>query len=142
MIPARALFMVLLVVACSPEPKPAPPQVKAKPAEDPNALPVYSIAVSPGGLLLTDPKSRAAKPAPFGLRQSLVLGILSRTLGPAEEGRGKSCNRDFARWSNGLTLWFDAGDFSGWSLKDAYPNIGTAPGMVRQPTMSAGAHCD
>ena len=136
------LALLLLVAACSAEaPAPPPaPKVKAKPVADADLLPVYAVAVDKGGLLLTDPGTKIAKPAAFGLRQSLILGILARTLGPAQEGHDKSCDRDFARWPNGLTLWFDAGDFTGWTLKDG-DTVGIAPGLVRTPAMSAGAAC-
>lgn len=140
----RAALLLLLLVAagCSPEaPKPVAPQAKAKPAEDPNPYPVYAIAVDKGGLLLTDPKTKEAKPAAFGLRQSLLLAIMARTLGPAEEGHDKTCKRDYARWPNGLTLWFDAGDFAGWALAGDDAKIGVAPGMTRTPDMSDGSRC-
>ena len=137
----RAVLPLLLALAaCSAEapPKPVAPKVKAP---DPDALPVYRIAVAPGGLLLTDPRGGAAKPADFGLRQSLIIAILARSFGPPAEGHDAGCGRDFARWPNGLTLWFDAGDFVGWSAKAAAPVIGVAPGLDRQRAMAAGAIC-
>lgn len=135
------IALLLLVAACSAEaPKPVQAQqkAKAKPAEDPNPYPVYRVAVDKGGLLLTDPKTSQAKPAAFGLRQSLILGILARTLGAAEEGHDKDCGYDFARWPNGLTLWFDAGDFAGWERVGDDPAIGVAPGTSGT---SAGVRC-
>ena len=141
MIHARVLLL-LLVAGCSAEaPKPVAPAAKAKPVEDPNPYPVYGVAVDKGGLLLTDPKTKEAKPAAFGLRQSLLLAIMARTLGPAEEGHDKACKRDFARWPNGLTLWFDAGDFTGWSLAGENPAVGVAPGLTRKPLMTGGDGC-
>jgi hypothetical protein len=127
---ALRLLPLLLVIACSPEAptKPVVPKTGAK-AADPDALPVYRVAVSSTGLLLTDPRGGAAKPADFGLRQSLLLAILARSFGPADEGHEHGCGRDFARWPNGLTLWFDAGDFVGWSRRDSNAAIGTAPGL-------------
>lgn len=138
------LFLLLLLAAsCSAEapPKPVTPVAKAKPAQDPNPYPVYSIAVAASGLSLTDPKTKTARPADFGLRQSLLLAILARTIGPAAEGHDKACKRDYARWPNGLTLWFDAGDFTGWSLEGDSAAIGIAPGMSRKPAMAAGVTC-
>ena len=142
MIPSRILLM-LLVGACSAEapPKAGTPQVKAKAAKPEALYPVYGIAVDKGGLLLTDPKTREAKPAAFGMRQSLLLAILARSLGPAAEGRDKACGRDFARWPSGLTLWFDAGDFTGWGLNDGTAVIGVAPGLQRAAKMADGAGC-
>lgn len=136
----RLLLPLLLLGACAPEaPKPAP-KVVAKPA-DPDALPVYNVAVAPGGLLLTDRRGGAARPAEFGLRQSLLIAILARSFGPAAEGREPGCARDFARWPNGLTLWFEAGSFTGWSLADRTGAIGIAPGLAAARAMAAGKGC-
>ena len=138
----KHLWVLLLLSACAAEaPKPAAPQAKTKPAADPNPYPVYGVAVASDGLVLTDPKTKAAKPAAFGLRQSLLLAILARSFGPAAEGRDAGCGKDFARWPNGLTLWFDAGTFAGWDLKDGTAAIGTAPGLERATAMNAGARC-
>jgi hypothetical protein len=142
------LPLLLTLAACSAEPPPKPAAAKsdagrsaAAKAKAADALPVYRVAVAPGGLLLTDPRGGSAKPADFGLRQSLLLAILARSFGPAEEGHDAGCSHDFARWHNGLTLWFDGGDFAGWSLADAAPAIGVAPGLVRASQMAAGAGC-
>lgn len=139
----RHLWPLLALAACSPDapPKPVAPKTTVK-APDPNALPVYRVAVAPGGLLLTDSRGGAAKPADFGLRQSLLIAILARSFGPPDEGQDKACAKDFARWSNGLTLWFDGGDFVGWSLKQPTSAIGTAPGLERRAQMQAGRACD
>lgn len=149
----QAVVALLLLAACSPEPAPKPARsaaeiaaadraaAKARDAKA-NPYPVYRVAVAPGGLLLTDPASGAAKPAAFGLRQSLLIAILARSFGPATEGREAGCERDFARWDNGLTVWFDAGSFVGWSLAGTDPRIAIAPGMVRAPIMGVGAICN
>jgi hypothetical protein len=139
----RHLWLLPLLAACSPEapPKPVAPKTTVK-APEPDALPVYRVAVAPGGLLLTDPRDGAAKPADFGLRQSLLIAILARSFGVADEGRDNVCAMDFARWSNGLTLWFDGGDFVGWSLKDPTSAIGTAPGLERRARMTGGRACN
>jgi hypothetical protein len=136
------VLVFLALAGCSPEAPPQPAPAKAK-AADPDILPIYRVAVAPRGLELTDPRGGAAKPADFGLRQSLIIAILARSFGPAAEGHDTHCNRDFARWQNGLTLWFDGGDFSGWSLTDdaAAGVIGISAGMERAPKMAAGALC-
>lgn len=138
----RHLWPLLLLAACSPEapPKPVAPKTTVK-VPDPDALPVYRVAVAPGGLLLTDPRGGAAKPADFGLRQSLLIAILARSFGAAGEGHDNACAKDFARWPNGLTIWFDAGDFVGWSLKDPTLAVGTAPGLERRAQMKGGRAC-
>jgi hypothetical protein len=138
----RRLWPLLLLAGCSPEapPKPVAPKTTVK-ARDPDALPVYRVAIAPGGLLLTDPRGGAAKPADFGLRQSLLIAILARSFGPADEGHDKACARDFARWSNGLTLWFEGGDFVGWSVKDPTAAIATTPGLERRAPMKGGRAC-
>ena len=139
----RRWFALVLLAGCSPEPppKPAPKPAAVKPA-DPDALPVYAVAVDKRGLLLTNPKTRQAKPAAFGLRQSLIIAILTRTLGSPQEGRDAACAKDFARWNNGLTLWFDAGTFAGWSVDGADATVALAPEMTRAAKMAAGVTCD
>lgn len=145
------VLAVLLLAACSPEPA-APRKsaaeiaaadraaAKARDAKA-NPYPVYRVAVAQDGLRLTDPAGGAAKPAAFGLRQSLLIAILARSFGPANEGRNTGCAHDFARWDNGLTLWFDAGSFVGWSLAGDNPAIGVAPGLAGGGKLSAGATC-
>lgn len=137
----RYLALLLLFAACAPDapaPKPA-----AKVAAPENIYPVYGVAVARDGLLLTDPKTREARPAGFGMRQSLIIAILARTLGPAAEDHDTSCGTDFARWGDdeALTLWFADGAFTGWSLTGAPPKIAVAPGLPRTPEMSSGATC-
>ncbi|MBC7504478.1 MAG: hypothetical protein H7267_01925 [Sandarakinorhabdus sp.] len=135
----KYLWVLLVLSACSAEaPKPVAAKVKA---EDANPYPVYGVAVAKDGLLLTDPKTKQAKPASFGLRQSLLLAIVARTFGAGAEGHDEACGKDFARWSNGLTLWFDAGGFVGWDLQDGAAAVGTAPGLARAATMRGGARC-
>ena len=126
------LLPLLLIAACSPEapPKPVAPKATAKPA-DPDALPVYRVAVAEAGLLLTDSRDGRAKPADFGLRQSLLIAILTRSFGPPAEGSDTACGRDFARWPQRLTLWFEGGDFVGWSrdAKSDATAVTVAPGL-------------
>lgn len=134
----RFVVLLLVLAGCAAEaPKPVAPKAKA---EDPNPYPVYRVAVAKDGLLLTDPKSGEAKPAGFGLRQSLLLAIIARSFGSAAEGHDKGCGKDFARWDNGLTLWFEAGDFVGWDVKDG-AGIGVAPGLQRAAAMHGGVVC-
>ena len=139
----KYLALLVLLAACSPEAPKPPPKPAAKPAAPENTYPVYGVAVARDGLLLTDPKTGQAKPAAFGIRQSLIIAILARTLGPASEGHDQSCRQDFARWGGegALTLWFAEGVFTGWSLTGQPPKIGTAPGLARTPTMTGGAGC-
>lgn len=140
----KRVCFLLLLAACSPEPpKPPPPKAKAKQVAPENIYPVYRIAVDTVGLLLTDPKTREAKPAPFGMRQSLIIAILARTLGPATEGRDAACGKGFARWggNDALTLWFAEGAFTGWSLGGKPAAIGVAPGLTRAAAMTGGATC-
>jgi|GEM_PF-5845167 hypothetical protein len=151
----RLLVPLLLLGACAPDPpKPAatkaadPAAAKAADpaaakAADPDALPVYRVAVAPGGLMLTDRRGGAAKPADFGLRQSILIAILARSFGPAGEGREAGCALDFARWPNGLTLWFEGGSFVGWTRADAATAaIGIAPGLAPAAARAAGETCE
>jgi hypothetical protein len=140
----RHLALLLLLAACAPDPpKPPPPKVLAKPVAPENIYPVYGVAVAKDGLLLTDPKTKEAKPAVFGMRQSLIIAILARSLGPADEGRDSDCGKDFARWGGdaALTLWFAQGAFTGWTLTGDPAKVGLAPGMARTPAMTGGAVC-
>ena len=138
----KHLALLLLLAACAPDaPKPPPPKPKAAAPE--NIYPVYGVAVAEKGLLLTDPKTREAKPAPFGMRQSLIIAILARSLGPASEGRDAKCGKDFARWGgdDALTLWFADGAVTGWTRTGEPPKIGVAPGLTRAASMTGGVAC-
>jgi hypothetical protein len=140
MMPLRLLPLFALV-ACSAEPPPKPPTPRTVvKAADPDALPVYRVAVASTGLALTDPRGGGAKPADFGLRQSLLIAILARSFGPAAEGHDDACGRDFARWSNGLTLWFEGGVFVGWERAADAPTIVSATGLAPY-TRKGGATC-
>jgi hypothetical protein len=135
------LLPLFVLAACSAEPSPKPPTPKTVvKTADPDALPVYRVAVTGTGLALTDPRGGAAKPADFGLRQSLLIAILARSFGPAVEGQDAACGRDFARWSNGLTLWFESGAFVGWDRAVEAQAIPTAAGLAPD-ARSAGAAC-
>ena len=135
------LLPLLALAACSAEPPPKPPTPKTVvKAADPDALPVYRVAVASTGLALTDPRGGAAKPADFGLRQSLLIAILARSFGPAIEGQDAPCGRDFARWPNGLTLWFEGGVFVGWERAADAPTIPAAAGLASDKR-KAGATC-
>lgn len=35
---------------------------------------------------------------------------------PVEQGENADCAAKYARWENGLTVWFANGRFAGWSL--------------------------
>lgn len=135
------LLPLLALAACSAEspPKPPTPKTVVK-AADPDALPVYRVAVAGTGLALTDPRGGGAKPADFGLRQSLLIAILARSFGPAIEGQDAPCGRDFARWPNGLTLWFEGGVFVGWERAADAPTIPAAAGLAPDQR-KAGATC-
>ena len=137
----KMLALLLLLGACSPEPPKPPPKVAAKPAAPENIYPVYGVAVAKDGLVLTDPKTKEAKPAAFGIRQSLIIAILARSFGPASEGRDNKCSKDFARWNNGLTLWFEGGAFTGWTLAGDDAVIGAGPGLDRTTAKIGGANC-
>ena len=143
----KYLAPLLLLAACAPDAPKPPPRVETKAVPKStapeNIYPVYGVAVAKDGLLLTDPKSRQARPAGFGMRQSLIIAILARTLGPASEGRDRDCDKYFARWGtdDALTLWFADGAFTGWTLTGAPGAIGIAPGLTRTPASTAGEVC-
>lgn len=139
LLPLFALLFALAACSAEPPPKPPTPKTVVK-AADPDALPIYRVAVTGTGLALTDPRGGAAKPADFGLRQSLLIAILARSFGPAVEGQDASCRRDFARWSNGLTLWFEGGEFVGWERAADTSAIPVASGLASD-VRKAGVIC-
>ncbi len=148
----KHLWLLLLLAGCAPE-APKPPAAKPKAAAPENIYPVYGIAVANGGLLLTDPKTKVARLAGFGMRQSLIIAIVSRSLGAVTEGQDAACGKGFARWGgdDALTLWFADGALTGWTLTGwtltgwtrtgGPPRIGIGPGLTAAKLMSDGATC-
>jgi hypothetical protein len=58
----------------------------------------------------------------FGRAEAGVIPAVSRLLGDAPAFRGPvpGCSLTVARWSDGLTLWFDRGTFVGWTASDTF----------------------
>ena len=78
------------------------------------------IALDPEGLRLVDPSSGSTRVLAFGREEDDVIEIVtSLQKGPAERGANSECGGGpltFASWTDGLSLNFSDGRFSGWSV--------------------------
>ena len=115
-----SLAACLLVVAgCTPEPERAvdPPPV-SPPAEEP-----AFVALEGEGLRLIVASTGSARPLAFGTPQSQIVTALTTVFGtdPVEQGEAADCGADYARWIEGLTVWFTRGRFAGWAIADQSP---------------------
>lgn len=101
---ARLATLLLLTAACSP----------AGPARDP----AQGLVPDPGGLQPNGTPLRID----FGRAEEGVIPAVSRLLGDDPDLRGAvpGCSLTTARWSEGLTLWFDGGAFVGWTSSGAF----------------------
>lgn len=103
---------------------PAPAATAPSPATTP-ATPALALAVDADGLRLFDRTSGAARPIPFGTARAHTLAALA-SRGAPETGINRECGAGplaFARWPDGLQLWFQDDAFAGWALDDS--GIGT-----------------
>lgn len=124
------LLILATLAACAPDapavpedgtaPAPAAPAEAAAPA----AAPVLTVEAE--GLRLFDPASGSARPLPFGTGPAQAMAALA-SRGAAETGTNADCGAGplaYARWPDGLTLWFQDERFAGWALN---PRPDTAP---------------
>jgi len=130
--PMRSPGLALLAVAsaCSPGAAPnsnqaATPANVAATAEEAassaaaQAQPV--LAVEGEGLRLFDRDTGSARPLPFGTPREEALAALAFRGEPAATGRLEECGAgplDYARWGDGLTLYFQDSRLAGWALDD------------------------
>lgn len=124
------LLMLATLSACGPD-APAAPAESAAPQEQATAAtsttPVLTVEAE--GLRLVDPTSGSARPIPFGTAQAQVMTALA-SRGAAEAGTNAECGAGplaYARWPDGLTLWFQEGGFAGWALNAPAPDAPLSP---------------
>ena len=55
---------------------------------------------------------------------------------PQKQGENIDCGATYATWSDGLTVWFDRGEFVGWSLASTGSPLSTAGGLMLGTTRS------
>ncbi len=117
-----------LLVACAPGPIAAPPTQMGPvdPTAPAASVPVAkaptatasALAVEGEGLRLFDRESGRARAISFGMARSAVIAALSFR-GPPVAGRQEDCGAgslDYAAWPDGLKLYFQRGNFTGWAL--------------------------
>lgn len=77
------------------------------------------LAVAGEGLRLFDRDTGSARPVPFGTPREAALAALAFRGEPAATGRLEECGAgplDYARWGDGLTLYFQDSRLAGWAL--------------------------
>ena len=151
------LMLCTALTACAPDAASPPAESGAAGAEaaapaDP-APAAQALTVEAEGLRLFDPASGSARPIPFGTAQAQVMAALA-SRGAAETGTNAECGAGplaYARWPDGLTLWFQQDALAGWALNapdgDAPPSraggISTASGLtVGNSQTSASTRAD
>lgn len=129
-------LLVVLLAACSnqdpvivPQAKPPAPAAAADPA--PAAAPAGLLALDGEGLRIFNGDSGASRLLAFGEDAKQATDTLGRVLAetPPAWVENEECSVEFARWSNGLTLWSSQSRFSGWSLTPGSAAISTARGV-------------
>lgn len=134
--PIVPLLILATLAACTPDapavpedgttPAPAAPTGAAAPAAAP------ALAVEAEGLRLFDPASGSATPIAFGTPRARVMTALA-SRGAAVTGTNGECGAGplaYARWPDGLTLWFQQDALAGWALN--------APASNAPPATTAG----
>ncbi len=138
------LIPVLLLGACSPDPMPKQDQQPANVASAPPAAPTSTtampvaaeeapaLAVDGEGLRLFNPTNGSARPLPFGTARAMVMTALA-SRGSADTGIQPECGAgplDYAAWPDGLKLYFQKYEFTGWALDGrAAGKVTTAAGV-------------
>lgn len=148
---ASLLAGLVLAAACAPatgeKNEAAAPEINASAAAANQASPPavnqaaasLDVAVEGEGLRLIDEASGSARPLPFGMPKDQLLAILEAFRGPADGGTNEECGGgplDYAVWADGLTLYFQEGQFAGWALDEraagAHATMsGIGPGSTR-----------
>jgi len=144
-----ATAALLVVIACVPEPpedtpEAEAPSVEAGSASDSHPTPMEEgpdstfVALEGGGLRVFLASTGSARPLPFGTSSADATRLLSAALGgaPVEQGVVADCAAEYARWEDGLTVWFADGRFAGWSLGRGSA-LTTADGLGLGTTRSA-----
>lgn len=119
------LMLCTALTACAPDAA-SPPAAggdaaQADPATLPPPPPGMALTVEAEGLRLFDPASGSATPIAFGTPRARVMRIMAAlaSRGAAETGTNAECGAgplDYARWPDGLTLWFQQDALAGWAL--------------------------
>lgn len=150
----RSLLALSLLVGCAAEPGPALPDntVPADVATVNDAAAVVApanvaaeavepaLAVEGEGLRLINRENGAARPLAFGTPRDTLLAALAFR-GPPGTGTNGECGAgplDYASWPDGMTVYFQRGDFAGWAL-DGRANgaLATAAGIGPGSTRAA-----
>jgi len=94
-------------------------------------VPEASLAVEGEGLRAFNLLTGSARALAFGSGRGDTLTMLEAALGKAatEQGENIDCGARFARWDNGLSVWFSKDRFVGWSLGESGATLTTASGI-------------
>lgn len=147
---------LLAVAGCTPEraePVPDPPldagsesaaaapaTAPPAPADAPGPAPPRGapplLALDGEGLRAINAATGSTRLLAFGARESRTIDLLTTHFGtdPVDRGSSADCGADYARWMEGLTVWFDGGRFVGWAVREgsALTTLdGWGPGSTR-----------
>src|SRR5687768_17328726 len=132
---AAALALLALTAGCgSDEPPPAAAEAEASTAEV--AAPAGDVdppmLVDAQGLRLLDHSGGGERRFAFGSDWADLRRALAFRGEPDEAGTNRECGAgplEYATWSDGLTLYAQAGEFAGWALDGQSAGIGAAGGI-------------
>jgi hypothetical protein len=145
-----AIVVLLLAAGCSNDEAPVTPAKdksveaapKAAPTPTPSAPPKASaaIAVDDEGLRILLGAGESARAIPFGTEEATVITAIEKLRGKAKRDSNDECGAGAVQFAHfgGLSLLFQEGKFSGWSLDAAEAGgIGTMNGIAIGSTRSA-----
>ncbi|HEU4842956.1 MAG TPA: hypothetical protein VFT05_01725 [Burkholderiaceae bacterium] len=121
-------------VSKAPVAQPAAPQpnnVSAVQVATPAEMAATKLALDPEGLRLFHTVSGASRLIAFGAARADVQRTISAVskAAPVEQEDSPDCGAAFARWPDGLNVWFQDGKFSGWSVGPDSAALATASGL-------------
>ncbi|OGT59677.1 MAG: hypothetical protein A3E01_04225 [Gammaproteobacteria bacterium RIFCSPHIGHO2_12_FULL_63_22] len=128
----QIIWLAIALASCSKK-EPASGSQPRQPELAPAVVsaPGWVLALDGEGLRIFNSNTGASRLLAFGDDARQSMETLGRVLGeqPPVSVENEECQVDFARWSNGLTVWSSNSRFTGWSVAPGSPTLSTASGV-------------